>query len=178
MTEPCPTCGGIREARTPAGEPGVLTPCPDPFHTPDPDPLLLDKGERWTKEKTVCCDRCGPIGRAKWITLANGEVGAVHDDTVGVKTAERLGRPELAGTLCGEPAGWVDVVPLAALHQVKVQRDEARAALEDAIRIVARGRIGTIGPHRVYTPQVDVRAVERWRAASNHLRGVIEMESE
>lgn len=28
----CPTCGGIVTAKTPGGEPGVLTPCKDSFH--------------------------------------------------------------------------------------------------------------------------------------------------
>ena len=28
----CPDCGGLWDARTPGGEPGVLTPCPNPFH--------------------------------------------------------------------------------------------------------------------------------------------------
>ena len=38
-----------------------------------------------------------------------------------------------------------------------------RECLEEAVAITRCARIGTIGATRVHTPQINVKAVERWR---------------
>ena len=63
------------------------------------------------------------------------------------------------------PNTLIDIDYIAKLEgQVR----DLKAALSEAIYYVTRSRIGTIETGKVYTPQVDVKTVDRWRKALNN----------
>lgn len=80
--------------------------------TPTPNEREEGMGtqERWSRSRVTACDRCGPVSLGSdWTAVAYGVW--LHDATVGVGVAERIGRPELAGSNCGQEVRWVEVAP-------------------------------------------------------------------